>query len=269
MKNTKKKKQLSVVLATYNEEKNIKACVRSFKDIADEIVIVDGGSTDKTVTLARSLGAKIIVTDNPPIFHVNKQKAVDVATGTWILQMDADEELTPKLRDEIRQVTQRSNTKGSKKYGYYIARKNMFCGRWMRYAGMYPDYVIRLFKNGKGKFPCRTVHEQIEIAGDVGYLTEPMIHNTYPMFADYMRKADSYTSLTAHEMLDLGIQNNAVTLLKYLVSKPIVTFVSLYLRHRGFLDGWWGLVWCFMSALHFPMAYIKYLSLLNREGGHE
>lgn len=256
-----KNNTLSVVLAVFNEEKNLGACLGSVKHIADEIVVVDGTSTDKTVEIAKKYGAKVVVADNPPIFHINKQKAVDLATGTWILQMDADEVVDPKLAQEIENVTQDKEAKN----GYYLARKNYFINQWMKKGGMYPDYVIRIFKRGKGRFPSKSVHEQIEIEGEIGYLKNPLIHRPYPTFNEYLRKADTYTSLTRDELIRKKIPINIFTLAKYLFYYPVRTFFSLYVRHHGVMDGWWGFIWALFSGLHFPWAYVKYLQYTSNK----
>lgn len=249
-------KKLSVVLAVYNEEANLAACLDSVKLLADEIVVVDGGSTDKTIEIAKQYGALVIQTDNPPIFHINKQKAVDASHGQWILQLDADEIVPVELASEIRQITADHPTIN----GYYVARKNYFIDQWMKKGGMYPDFVIRLFRRGKGKFPCKSVHEQIEIDGTVDYLKNPMLHKPYPSFSEYMRKADTYTSLTRDELIRSQVKINFFSIIKYLFYLPARTFFSLFVRHQGVLDGWWGFIWAFFSGLHHSWAFIKYIS---------
>lgn len=151
---------ISVVLATYNEEKNLPDCLESVKDLADEIIIVDGGSTDKTVEIAKKYKAKIISTTNPPIFHINKQKAIDVATKDWVLQLDADERITKELGKEIEEKIRDKNVNG-----YWMPRKNWFLGRFLRKGGQYPDYTLRLYRNGKGHLPQKSVHEQAVVDG--------------------------------------------------------------------------------------------------------
>jgi glycosyltransferase involved in cell wall biosynthesis len=251
----KKINSLSTVLAVFNEEKNIETCLDSVKDIADEIVVVDGSSTDKTIEIAKKFKAKVIVTNNPPIFHINKQKAVNNATCDWVLQLDADEVVTKDLCREIMSAIQNKDAK----QGYFVARKNYFMGKWMKKGGMYPDYVIRLFKRTRGKFPCKSVHEQIEIDGEVGYLEKPMIHIPYPTFGEYLRKADTYTSLTRDELIEKRMKINFFSIVTYLFYYPFRTFFSLYIRHQGVTDGWLGFVWALFSGLHYPWAYIKYL----------
>lgn len=247
-------KKLSIALAVYNEERYIKQCLDSIKDIADEIIVIDGGSTDKTVEIAKAFNAKVIKTDNPPIFHINKQKALDACQGEWILQLDADEIVTKALKTEVRKVI--SQTKHS---GFYIPRKNFFWGHWMRKTGVYPDYVIRLVKNGKAKFPCKSVHEQITIDGTVGYLKEPLEHYSYETIKDYWRKANAYTSLTADELRDKQVSKSISSLMEYFLVKPLSTFLTIFVRNQGFVDGIYGFLFSLFSALHFPIAYWKYL----------
>jgi len=252
------KNSLSVVLAVYNEEKNIQACLDAVQDIADEIIVVDGGSTDTTVAIASRYTKKVIVTDNPPIFHINKQKALERATCTWILQLDADEIITQALKKEILQTIEENN---GNIVGYYIPRKNYFWGHWMRKGGQYPDYVIRLVKRGYAAFPCKSVHEQIAINGSVGWLTEPMIHNSYNSLEEYWKKAESYTTLTAKEMIKSNLHPSVQAWLTYMIVKPIQTFFTLFLRHKGFFDGIYGLVFAYYSGLHFPIAYRKFIQM--------
>src|SRR5258706_11294276 len=130
---------LSVVLATFNEEKNIPDCLESVKNFADEIIIVDGSSTDKTVEVAKQYGARVAVVANNPMFHINKQKAIDMATKDWILQLDADERVTPELAGEIRSVINHQSSIINSADGYWIPRKNWFLGRFLMKGGLYPD----------------------------------------------------------------------------------------------------------------------------------
>src|SRR5579862_7673412 len=189
-------KKLSVVLAVYNEEKNLEACLASVKNIAWEIVIVDGSSTDQTVAIAKKFGARVLVTDNPPIFHINKQKAIDMAKNEWILQLDADERVSPELAKEILKVIEMNNqeiesyenslskrglflkhqeilekrdgqigTKTGSYTAFFIPRLNYFLGKYIRHGGVYPDGVIRLIQKGKAYLPCKDVHEQMVVQG--------------------------------------------------------------------------------------------------------
>lgn len=247
----KKKLKLSVVLAVFNEVLNIRACLDAVRDVASEIIVVDGGSTDGTADAAKKAGAKVYRTDNPPIFHINKQKALELAKGEWILQLDADEIVSQALKREILNVIEHGTDAG-----YFIPRRNYFLGDWLRKGGQYPDYVIRLFRNGKGSFPQKSVHEQITIDGSVGHLKEPLDHYSYTSVAHYWQKSASYIRLTAAELTATGNVHKPSTAISFLFVRPMVTFLSLVFRHKGFLDGWRGVTFAAFSALHYPKAYL-------------
>lgn len=254
-----KKAKISVCLATFNEEENLPGCLESVRSLAYEIVVVDGESTDKTRKIAKSFGARVFKAKNLPIFHINKQKAIEKARGDWILQLDADEQVTKKLKKEIQLAI---SHQPSAINGFYIPRRNYFLGRWLRKGGQYPDYVIRLFKNGKGYLPCKSVHEQIVIRGKVDYLKEPLIHLSDPNLKKYFRKFFHYTTLDAE-----GIRREKGVLkpVNYLLVKPVWWFLKTYIRHKGFLDSWQGFLFSFLSSLHFPVAFLK--SLPRTYGG--
>lgn len=248
--------KISVVLAVFNEEKNLANCLESVKGLADEIIIVDGSSTDKTVEIARKYHAKVTIATNPPNFHINKQKAIDMATQDWILQLDADERVTPSLCDEIKHQISFKNQNID---GYWIPRKNWFLGRFLTKGGQYPDYTLRLYKKGKGKLPQRDVHEQAIVEGKVGYLKNPLIHIADPSFSRYLLRFNRYTNLMADELNEKKIGFNPTVLIKYLFILPIWWFLLTYVRHKGFMDNWQGFVFSFFSSLRFPVSYIKYL----------
>lgn len=253
---------ISVVLATYNEEKNLPACLESVKDFADEMVIVDGGSSDKTIEIAKKFGAKTLVTTNPQIFHINKQKAIDMATKKWVLQLDADEQVTPELAEEIKKNLngkwKMTNGK-SEINGYWIPRKNWFLGRFLMKGGQYPDYTLRLYRNGKGKLPQKDVHEQAVVDGEVGYLKNPLVHMADPSFSRYLKRFDRYTDLIATQLKEKKTSRNVPEVIKQLGIFPLWWFILTYGRHKGFMDGWQGFVFSFFSALRFPVGYIKLL----------
>lgn len=248
---------LSVVLATFNEEKNLPSCLASVKDLADEIVIVDGTSSDKTVEISKSFGARVLVKDNPPIFHINKQIAIDMAKKDWVLQLDADEQVTPELAAEIRAIMKDKDSAD----GYWVPRKNWFLGRFLMKGGVYPDYTLRLYRKGKGHLPQKDVHEQAVVEGEVGYLKHPLIHMADPYFDRYVLRYKRYTNLIASELKEKHTGKDPVTLAKYMVALPIFWFFLIYIRHKGILDGWQGFVWAFFSAMRFPVAYFKYLKM--------
>ena len=252
---------VSVVLATYNEEHNLPECLESVKGLAHQIVIVDGSSTDKTVEIARKYKAQVKVTTNKQIFHINKQMAIDIATKEWILQLDADERVTALLCDEIK--SQISNLKSQNVNGYWIPRKNWFLGRFLMKGGQYPDYTLRLYKRNKGRLPQKDVHEQAIVEGQIGYLKEALLHYPYKNFNGYLEKWNRYTDLIAtqikSELLHKSLFSKFFYAIGYFLTKPIHWFLTTYLRHKGFMDSWQGLVFSFFSALRFPVSYIKYL----------
>src|SRR3989338_1432233 len=180
----KTKSNISVCLATLNEEPDLLGCLASVKDFADEIIIMDGESTDRTVEIAKQFGAKITITKNHPIFHVNKQKAIRQAKENWVLQLDADERVTAELRDELLRISSDTNALATDyPAAYWIKRRKMFLGRWIIKGGHYPDPVIRFFKRGKARLPCRSVHEQMEVDGALGWLSGELIHLPTPSFS--------------------------------------------------------------------------------------
>lgn len=250
---------VSVVLATYNEEKNLSACLDSVRDFADEVIIVDGSSTDKTVEIAKKYHAKVYITDNPPIFHINKQKAIDRATKEWILQLDADERISKDLQEEI--LVKINDPEKKSINGYWMPRKNYFLGRFLMKGGQYPDYTLRLYKNGKGHLPQKDVHEQAIVSGEVEHLHNPLIHIADPEFKRYFLRFNRYTNLMAKEYKKEHLGYNPITVIKYIMVLPIWWFLLTYVRHKGFMDMWQGFIFSFFSALRFPVSYIKYLKI--------
>ncbi len=244
--------KLSLCLAVYNEEKNLHYPMDSAYDMVDEVIIVDGGSTDKTVEIAKSYGKKvrIIVSPNPKMFHINKQKAIEAATGEWIIQLDADEELSPELKKEISQII---NSKDAKE-AYNLPRKNWFLTRFLTKGGQYPDYTIRLYKNGAARFPCNDVHENVEIKGETGFLKTPLLHYADPDFSRYLMRWDRYTTLEVEKMPE----GTNLSFFRYFIWFPKITFLSMYLRHKGFMDGFPGFVFALFSSLRFMVIYIKW-----------
>ncbi len=253
-------KKLSVVLATFNEEENLPRCLDAVKELADEIVIVDGTSKDKTVEIARGYGAKVIVTSNPPNFHINKQKAIDKASGEWILQLDADEVVSSELAKEIQKLIAHNTEEN----GFWMPRKNYFLGRYLMKGGQYPDYTVRLYKNGKGKLPQKDVHEQATIEGKVGYLKEALLHYPYKNFNVYCKKWMRYNRLiaaqTADQLKGKNLFYKVYIAVADLVLRPSHWMLTTYFRHKGFVDGWQGFVFSLMSSLRFPVSYILYLA---------
>lgn len=279
--------KLSVVLATRNEEVNIGRCLESVKTIADEIIVVDEGSTDKTREIAEKLGAMVFTEPHHDIFHITKQKAMDRAVGEWILQLDADEVVTPELAHEIEMVIRDEKLEipadkkrlfdrhqelienrdgpigakdGGEVVGYFIPRRNMFLGKPLIHAGVYPDGVIRLVKNGRASFPQKSVHEQIQLDGEVGWLAGDILHYDSPTLKRYLSRLNRYTDLIAQEYKNERLSKSFFSFIYYVIIKPKLTFLSLFFRHKGFLDGANGFLWSFFSASRFPISYFKYLT---------
>ena len=249
------KQTISVVLATHNEEKNLPDCLESVKNFADEIVIVDGMSSDTTVAISKKYGAKVIIVENKPLFHINKQKAIDMASKDWTLQLDADERVTPELAEEIKSTISSADAKT----GYWIPRKNWFLGRFLMKGGVYPDYTLRLYKKGKGKLPQKDVHEQALVDGPVGYLRSPLIHMADPSLKRYLMRYGRYTDFIAHQYEEQHLSKNPSTMLQYMIGKPIFWFFWTTFRHKAIQDGWQGVLFSFFSSLRFAVAYKKYL----------
>lgn len=285
------KNKLSVAIATFNEEKNIKECLESVKEIADEIVIVDGTSTDKTVELAKNFGAKVLVTENHPIFHINKQKSFELSNGDWILYLDADERISKKLAEEIvkvinltseeaegyqralknrqlflrhqKLIEQRDGQVGTESgeyVAYFFPRLNYFLGKYLKYGGVYPDGVIRLFKKDKAYLPAKDVHEQMVVNGRVGWLQHDLIHMADPTFSRYLQRNSRYIELIKDQMKQDKIGKGLIQVINYFLIKPTWWFFLTYIRHKGLLDGWPGFVFSLFSALRFPRAYWRYLT---------
>lgn len=249
---------ISVVLATHNEEKNLEKCLLSVADFADEIIVVDGESIDETLNIAKKFKAKIIQTTNKPNFHINKQMAMDKATGDLVLQLDADEVVDKELNKFIISIHyQLQAGKAFNTKAWWIKRKNLFLNTWLKKGGQYPDPVIRLYLNGFAKLPQKDVHEQMKVDGEIGWADGHLMHYSNPKFEDYLRKFNTYTSFKAKQLSEAKLKINFLNSANYLIFKPTTTFCSLYIRHKGFVDGVPGMVFALFSAFHHPVSYLK------------
>lgn len=286
-----KKINISAAIATLNEEKNIKECLSSIKDIVDEIIIVDGTSTDKTVEIAKSFGSKVFQIPNDPMFHNMKQKSFNLASGQWILYLDADERVSSELTKEIVKVVNMNNQeiekyqqnlgkkdlflkhqtllekrdgiigqKDKEYVAFFFPRSNYFLGRYLKWGGVYPDGVIRLFKKGKAYLPCKNVHEQMVVDGKVGWLQSDLLHNDSPTFERYLKRNSRYIDLLAKELARDQVSKDLFQFVNYFFIKSMRWFLMTQIRHKGVLDGWQGIVFSFFSALRFPRAYFRYIT---------
>ncbi len=249
----------SVVLATYNEEKNLATCLDAVKDIADEIIIVDGESKDQTVAIAHSYNAQIISTTNKTNFHINKQMAMDAAQGDLVLQLDADEIVDAELFAFLNQL-KHSPLDKRLPAAWYLKRKNYFFGTFLTKGGQYPDPVIRLYQKGKARLPQENVHEQMVVDGAVDTAPGHLLHYATPTLASYIHKFNRYTSFEAVRIQD-ELPRTFFGMCTYFILKPCATFFSLFLRHRGYVDGMAGFLFALFSALHHPFVFLKCIEL--------
>ncbi len=274
---------LTVVVTTFNEKSNIERALSSVS-WADNIIVVDGCSTDNTIEIASSYTKNIIRTPNKKQLNINKNIGFSVANTEWILSLDADEEVSRDLADEIRFAISQQN----ELVAYRIPRKNYMFGKWMQHGDLYPDYQTRLFMNGYGWFECIHIHEFLMVKGNTGIMYQPLMHYTYPSLSTYFRKFNKYTSFEAKSIahskkkifLDISDQHDlqqqntssnkrlrdhkiiAKIAADYIITKPITKFLNQFIRKQGYLDGWQGGIIAFFSAIYYQVSFAKYLYLL-------
>lgn len=240
--------KLSVVIITFNEEANLGPTLASVA-WADEVVVLDSGSTDRTREIAESHGARFFV-EPWKGFAAQKNSALEKAGGDWILSLDADEDVEPVLAEEIRRVL----ASGASVQGYYIARKNFFLGRWIRHGGFYPDRKLRLFRRGAARFEERLVHEDAQVTGPTGVLQGHLLHRAYPTLASYIEHMNRYSSLGAQMAAAKGRQGFSFV---DIVVRPKLTFFYNYILRGGFLDGREGLLLHLYHAGYVSWKYAK------------
>jgi glycosyltransferase involved in cell wall biosynthesis len=248
---------LSVIVITKNEERNIRECLESVS-WASDIVVVDAGSSDKTVELAKQVTRKVFV-DAWKGYGAARNEALTHCDNEWVLWIDADERVTPALTAEINSAI--ASGRGDL-VGYEMPRAAYFLGKWIKHCGWYPGYVVRLFRRDAGRFTEDRVHERLEIKGAVGRLQSNLLHFTDPSLFHYFDKFNRYTSLAAEELLD---QRKRFRLSQLLVRPPWV-FVRMYLLRMGFLDGIQGFVLSLLSACY---VFVKYAKLWELSRSNE
>lgn len=239
--------ELSVIIITKNEAANIRACIESVA-WADEIVVVDSGSSDGTADICRELGAKVYVHDWPG-FGAQKNRALDHATNDWVFSIDADERVTPALKSQLIEATESGRANG-----YYVPRRSQFCGTFIRHSGWYPDYVLRLFRKTSGRFSDDLVHERVLLEGDTGRLTSPILHYSYLTKLDVQRKTEQYAAAGALQMYKRGKKATSA-------DAPLRAgwaFIRTFCLRLGFLDGIAGFNIALMNA---RTTYLKYRQL--------
>ncbi len=248
--------RISCIIITRDEATNIRRCLDSVS-WADEIVVVDSGSTDDTKKIASEFTDRIFDLKWEG-FGPTKEFARTQAREEWILSVDADEEVSDELKGEIRRMVDSTDPAD----GYLIPRRSNFLGRWIRHGGWYPDLVLRLFRKDSGRFTLSMVHEEVQVRGRIGRLKNDLLHHTDPDFDHYLAKLNRYTSLDAVGLFDAGGKSR----LRDITLRPPVVFVKMYLVKAGFLDGIHGLILALASAFHVFSKYVK-LWHLGKSGG--
>ena len=248
--------RLSVFIIALNQEANIGECLESVR-FADDLVVVDTGSTDRTVELARAYTDRVLTAPWEG-FGRTKNYALDQTRGDWVFSLDTEERVPPVLKDEILGVVASDGPLA----GYRVPRKNYFCGRWIRHLGWYPDYTLRLFRRGLGRFRDREVHEEVEVAGPVGVLQHPLEHYSYRSVSEYVTRMDRYARLAAVELAKRGRRPFPGELF----FRPFFTFLHLYVLRRGFLEGATGYDLAVLMSMY---KFLKYYYLRELAQGRD
>lgn len=246
---------ISAILITKNAGATIRRCLESVA-WADEIVVVDSGSTDDTHAVCRELGAKLAVTDDWPGFGPQKNRALDAATGDWVFSIDADEWVTPELRDEILAVTGNAETAPA----YAVPRRSSFCGRWMKHSGWWPDPVIRLFRRDAARFSDDQAHERLVVNGTIGRLKQPLLHEAISDLDQMVGKMNLYSTASARSLHARGRRASLWTALLH----GGWAFFRTYVLRAGFLDGREGLMLAIANAEGSYYRYVKLMLLEKR-----
>ncbi len=259
---------LSVVIITYNEEANIGRALESVRalvgDGKGEIIVVDSGSTDRTVEIAQSYGARVFIEEWKG-YAAQKNSAIDKATGDWILSLDADERVSSTAVQVIQRILGPDSDVYDGVSGCWLSRKNYFLGRWIRHGGFYPDKKLRLFRRGRGRFENRAVHETVSVDGRAEQALEmdfrmgseiALEHHSYPTLSDYIDHMNRYSSLGA-EMVVAKAKGKVRFSVINIVLRPVATFVYNYFFRLGFLDGREGLLLHRYHAVYVSWKYAK------------
>ena len=242
---------LSVVISAFNEEKNIKDCLESVK-WAEEIIFVDNTSQDKTVSIAKKYTEKIFIVPNNLMLNINKNFGFEKAGGEWVLSLDADERVIPELAKEILLAIEQSSNRAIN--GYWIPRKNIIFGKWIKNQMWWPDEQLRLFRKGKGRFPENHVHEYVEIAGPAGHLINPILHFNYTSVSQFLYKMDKiYTENEAEVFLKSGKKISWIESIRW----PVADFLKTFFAQEGYKDGLHGLVLSLLQAFYAEIVFAK------------
>lgn len=245
--------KVSLCLIALNEADNLKRCFQHIGSIVDEILVLDTGSTDGTLDIARQLGAKVFAYKWDDHFGNARTYLLKEAKNDWVLWIDGDEYYPLKLTNEIQNVI-----KSNKEYvGYYIPRRNYYFGKWLRYGGNYPDYQLKMFKKSAASVYKNRIHERIRLNGKTGYFSNYCEHYTYPTIDTYIQKNIKYSTLEAQRLYEKGVRANCVNSIKWLFIKPLFRFIKRYLLKAGFLNGRLGLFAAIFDAWGYIFRYVK------------
>ncbi len=240
---------LSVVVITRNEADAIRPCLESVA-WADERVVLDSASSDGTPDICRELGARVVEAAEWPGFGPQKNRAIAHATGDWVLSLDADERITPELRREI-ETAMAEGTHSA----YRMPRLSRYVTRYMRHSGWHPDHVVRLFRRGRARFSDDLVHERLLVDGDIGTLTQPLIHEAFTSLEEVLEKVNRYSSAGA----EMAFRRGRRSTLAGAVVRGLWTFIRSYLLKGGFLDGREGFMLAVSNA---EGTYYRHLKLM-------
>lgn len=249
-------KTLSAIVITFNVEQHIEPCLSSL-GFADEIIVIDSGSTDRTAEIAGRFTKHVHVTEWQGYAEA-KQYALNKAAGKWVLWVDADERVPGPLAREIRDILQTEPEHA----GYRVARKAFFLGKWIRHGGWYPGYVVRLFRRGCGRFNAARVHENLIIDGSVGTLKTPMLHYTDDSIDHYFNKFNKYTKLAADDLHERGRRAR----LGDMLFRPLHMFFKMYVFRLGLLDGIEGFLLAVFSSHYVFVKYAKLWEVKKQTG---
>ncbi|OGS00351.1 MAG: hypothetical protein A3G41_02295 [Elusimicrobia bacterium RIFCSPLOWO2_12_FULL_59_9] len=252
---------LSVVIITRNEERDLPGCLDSVRAVADEIVLVDNQSTDKTLDIARQFSCKVY-SRRFDHYAGQKQYAVEQARGEWVLSLDADERLSPPLREEIRRALSNGASAPGGNHGYYIPFEVHFLGRKLRFGGVGGENHLRLFRREAGRFTGGRLHEGVDVAGKTAHLSFPILHTPYRDLNEYFDKFNLYTSLAAQKRWEQGMRFRFY----HHILLPWEFFRRAVLQ-LGFLDGIAGISWAGLAAFHTWVKYIKLKELEKKWNG--
>ncbi len=245
--------KISVVLITHNEESNLPRTLASvlplLSDGLGEIIVLDSGSTDRTLEIAREYGARVFV-EPWKGFAGQKNSAMDKASMDWVLQLDADEALEPQLAQEIVETL----AGNSANIGFWIPRKNFFLGKWIKHGGFYPDPKLRLVRRGAGRFEEYGAHPAIKVDGATGKFSHALLHDAYPTLRSYIDHMNSYSSMGAQVAVEKGHVRFSTA---NIVFRPLLTFLYNYIFRAGFLDGREGLLLHLYHAVYVSWKYAK------------